>query len=117
MTKGQILYRARADFGYISYDEWIVVRPTPQGAWITPHDPNYSILNGIPKNQQKGIGDTSKFAWATKDEADESLRRRCEHWVYRAQGSLERAKDALAVANGGKPAPKSSAWDIFDGLR
>ena len=80
--QGQILYRAEADTDGITYDEYKVIKPTMCGAWIQQHP-----------HKKKWIGNSTKFAWPTKEEASKSLLIRSRRYLKHCVEDLHYAEE------------------------
>ncbi len=102
-TEGQMLYRAESRDGYcVHYREWVVVKVTPKGGWISLR----SLVEGnaltlaseidAPPRKWVAHDGRKRFAYPTKEEALQSLRARASsyagHCLRRYERARERAK-------------------------
>ncbi len=102
-TEGQMLYRAESRDGYcVHYREWVVVKVTPKGGWISLR----SLVEGnaltlaseidAPPRKWVAHDGRKRFAYPTKEEALQSLRARASsyagHCLRRYECARERAK-------------------------
>jgi len=102
-TEGQMLYRAESRDGYcVHYREWVVVKVTPKGGWISLR----SLVEGnaltlaseidAPPRKWVAHDGRKRFAYPTKEEALQSLRAKASsyagHCLRRYERARERAK-------------------------
>jgi len=102
-TEGQMLYRAESLDGYcVHYREWVVVKVTPKGGWISLR----SLVEGnaltlaseidAPPRKWVAHDGRKRFAYPTKEEALQSLRAKASsyagHCLRRYERARERAK-------------------------
>ena len=106
-TVGQTLYRGSAQDSEVEYDEWVVGRLTPRGAWIQPGD-----QWGVDEDEERWVGHTSRFVCRSKPEALVCLEHRSRRYLERCTERLEEAQrraDMLGV-KARQPASTSSIF-------
>lgn len=118
---GQILYRATVRLGNtvdsrICYEEFIVVKVTAKGGWVTEHLPPHDVSVHMGDSfTRRWVPLNGKFCSPSKEAALSRLRARTRSYVRHARRRLRDAEERAQVLGLDTTEPlfrsHDSAWD------